>query len=49
MVGDMRDAWPNARVRKNASLIRTFHGFKGKYYILQLVMLLLTEVSEHDL
>lgn len=29
MVGDMRDAWPNARVRKNASLICTFHGFKG--------------------
>lgn len=29
MVGDMRDAWPSARVRKNASLIRTFHGFKG--------------------
>lgn len=29
VVGDMRDAWPNARVRKNASLIRTFHGFKG--------------------
>lgn len=25
----MRDTWPNARVRKNASLIRTFHGFKG--------------------
>ncbi|KAF9611142.1 hypothetical protein IFM89_027197 [Coptis chinensis] len=25
----MRDAWPNARVRKNVSLIRTFHGFKG--------------------
>ncbi|KAL7193448.1 hypothetical protein ACSBR2_025124 [Camellia fascicularis] len=29
VVGDMRDAWPNARVRKNMSLIRTFHGFKG--------------------
>ncbi|CAA7408088.1 unnamed protein product [Spirodela intermedia] len=29
VVGDMRDAWPNARVRKNVSLIRTFHGFKG--------------------
>ncbi|CAL2275489.1 unnamed protein product [Prunus armeniaca] len=28
-VGDMRDTWPNARVRKNVSLIRTFHGFKG--------------------
>ncbi|OAY82601.1 hypothetical protein ACMD2_14580 [Ananas comosus] len=25
----MRDAWPNARVRKNVSLIRTYHGFKG--------------------
>ncbi|XP_068648435.1 uncharacterized protein [Aristolochia californica] len=29
MVGDMRDAWPNARLRKNVSLIRTYHGFKG--------------------
>lgn len=29
MVGDMRDAWPNSRVRKNVSLIRTYHGFKG--------------------
>ena len=29
VVGDMRDAWPNARLRKNVSLIRTFHGFKG--------------------
>ncbi|KAJ0984289.1 hypothetical protein J5N97_002645 [Dioscorea zingiberensis] len=29
VVGDMRDAWPNARVRKNMSLIRTYHGFKG--------------------
>ncbi|KAM0933848.1 putative endonuclease/exonuclease/phosphatase [Dioscorea sansibarensis] len=29
VVGDMRDAWPNARVRKNLSLIRTYHGFKG--------------------
>ncbi|XP_065632721.1 uncharacterized protein LOC112024221 [Quercus suber] len=29
VVGDMRDVWPNARVRKNASLIRTYHGFKG--------------------
>lgn len=29
VVGDMRDVWPNARVRKNVSLIRTFHGFKG--------------------
>ncbi|KAL2929958.1 Phosphoenolpyruvate carboxylase [Bienertia sinuspersici] len=29
VVGDMRDAWPNARVRKNGSLIRTYHGFKG--------------------
>nr|DAD45266.1 TPA_asm: hypothetical protein HUJ06_003496 [Nelumbo nucifera] len=29
VVGDMRDAWPNARVRKNFSLIRTYHGFKG--------------------
>ncbi|PIA52958.1 hypothetical protein AQUCO_01000664v1 [Aquilegia coerulea] len=28
-VGDMRDAWLNARVRKNVSLIRTYHGFKG--------------------
>lgn len=31
VVGDMRDAWPNARVRKNVSLIRTYHGFKGIY------------------
>lgn len=29
VVGDMRDAWPNSRVRKNLSLIRTYHGFKG--------------------
>ncbi|KAG8084968.1 hypothetical protein GUJ93_ZPchr0010g7520 [Zizania palustris] len=29
VVGDMRDAWPNARVRKNVSLIHTYHGFKG--------------------
>ncbi|PKA52903.1 hypothetical protein AXF42_Ash001884 [Apostasia shenzhenica] len=29
VVGDMRDAWPVARVRKNVSLIRTYHGFKG--------------------
>ncbi|GLT43693.1 hypothetical protein SLA2020_176270 [Shorea laevis] len=29
VVGDMRDAWPSARLRKNASLIRTYHGFKG--------------------
>ncbi|GLT25372.1 hypothetical protein SLA2020_005040 [Shorea laevis] len=29
VVGDMRDAWPCARQRKNPSLIRTFHGFKG--------------------
>ncbi|KAK9213590.1 hypothetical protein WN943_002978 [Citrus x changshan-huyou] len=29
VVGDMRDAWPNARMRKNVSLIRTYHGFKG--------------------
>ncbi|KAL6984895.1 hypothetical protein U1Q18_018275 [Sarracenia purpurea var. burkii] len=29
VVGDMRDTWPNARVRKNMSLIRTYHGFKG--------------------
>ncbi|KAJ4832613.1 hypothetical protein Tsubulata_027167 [Turnera subulata] len=28
-VGDMRDTWANARVRKNVSLIRTYHGFKG--------------------
>ncbi|KAL6624749.1 hypothetical protein ACP70R_032070 [Stipagrostis hirtigluma subsp. patula] len=28
VVGDMRDAWPNARVRKNVSLIHTYHGFK---------------------
>ncbi|KAK1323688.1 hypothetical protein QJS10_CPA02g01305 [Acorus calamus] len=25
----MRDAWPNSRVRKNVSLVRTYHGFKG--------------------
>ncbi|CAN6342522.1 unnamed protein product [Urochloa humidicola] len=30
VVGDMRDAWPNARVRKNVSLIHTYHGFKGE-------------------
>ncbi|GMH30656.1 hypothetical protein Nepgr_032499 [Nepenthes gracilis] len=29
IVGDMRDAWPNAQTRKNVSLIRTYHGFKG--------------------
>ncbi|RAL37723.1 hypothetical protein DM860_000417 [Cuscuta australis] len=29
VLGDMRDAWPNARTRKNTSLIRTYHGFKG--------------------
>lgn len=29
VVGDMRDVWPNARLRKNVSLIRTYHGFKG--------------------
>ncbi|KAJ6828904.1 uncharacterized protein M6B38_358860 [Iris pallida] len=29
IVGDMRDVWPSARVRKNVSLIRTYHGFKG--------------------
>ncbi|GAB2244272.1 hypothetical protein Droror1_Dr00024400 [Drosera rotundifolia] len=29
IIGDMRDAWPNARTRKNMSLIRTYHGFKG--------------------
>ncbi|KAL3535104.1 hypothetical protein ACH5RR_003565 [Cinchona calisaya] len=29
VVGDLRDTWPNARVRKNGSLIRTYHGFKG--------------------
>ncbi|KQK21506.1 hypothetical protein BRADI_1g61210v3 [Brachypodium distachyon] len=29
VVGDMRDAWPNARVRKNVSLIHTYHGYKG--------------------
>lgn len=27
--GDMRDAWLCARVRKNVSLIRTYHEFKG--------------------
>lgn len=32
VVGDMRDVWPNARVRKNASLIRTYHGFKGNKF-----------------
>ncbi|KAK7347601.1 hypothetical protein VNO80_22137 [Phaseolus coccineus] len=29
VVGDMRDAWPSARRRKNVDLIRTYHGFKG--------------------
>ncbi|XP_023515384.1 uncharacterized protein LOC111779555 isoform X1 [Cucurbita pepo subsp. pepo] len=28
-VGDMRDTWAIARARKNVSLIRTYHGFKG--------------------
>ncbi|KAJ7979607.1 DNAse I-like superfamily protein [Quillaja saponaria] len=28
VVGDMRDARPNARVRKHAFLIRTYHGFE---------------------
>ncbi|CAN0838373.1 hypothetical protein LINGRAHAP2_LOCUS2123 [Linum grandiflorum] len=28
-MGDMKDTWPNARIRKNVSLIRTYHGFKG--------------------
>ncbi|CAI0394549.1 unnamed protein product [Linum tenue] len=28
-MGDMKDVWPNARVRKNVSLIHTYHGFKG--------------------
>ena len=36
VVGDMRDAWPSARVRKNVSLIRTFHGFKGTVLFLSL-------------
>ncbi|GAB2289103.1 hypothetical protein Dimus_023405 [Dionaea muscipula] len=30
VVGDMRDAWPDASTRKNTSLIRTYHGFKGE-------------------
>eukprot|EP01018_Ginkgo_biloba_P014138 Gb_36899 [translate_table: standard] len=29
IVGDMRDAWASAHVRKNVSLIHTYHGFKG--------------------
>nr|KAJ0196289.1 hypothetical protein LSAT_V11C700368600 [Lactuca sativa] len=29
VVGDMRDAWHNARLRKNVSLAHTFHGFNG--------------------
>ena len=41
VVGDMRDAWPNARVRKNISLIRTYHGFKGT------TVLLLTLLTYH--
>ena len=32
VVGDMRDAWPSARVRKNVSLIHTYHGFKGTFF-----------------
>lgn len=32
VVGDMRDAWPSSRVRKNVSLIRTYHGFKGTIF-----------------
>jgi hypothetical protein len=39
----MRDAWPNARVRKNVSLIHTYHGFKGAldtFYILRFQVLL---------
>jgi len=31
VVGDMRDAWPSARRRKNVDLIRTYHGFKGTF------------------
>ncbi|KZV40658.1 hypothetical protein F511_35149 [Dorcoceras hygrometricum] len=41
VVGDMRDAWPNARTRKNVSLIRTYHGFKGdKQGVLELLKLI---------
>ncbi|KAJ6673395.1 DNASE I-LIKE SUPERFAMILY PROTEIN [Salix viminalis] len=29
VVGDMMDTWPNAQVRKNVSLIHTYHDFKG--------------------
>ena len=32
VVGDMRDAWPSARVRKYVSLIHTYHGFKGTFF-----------------
>ncbi|KAL4181862.1 hypothetical protein AMTRI_Chr12g273150 [Amborella trichopoda] len=42
VVGDMRDAWPSARTRKNVSLIRTYHGFKGdKQGALELIKLIL--------
>lgn len=44
----MRDAWPNARVRKNVSLIRTYHGFKG-FVILQNSITILTYRYVKDL
>lgn len=41
VMGDMRDAWPSARVRKNLRLIHTYHGFKGnKQGALELVKLI---------
>ncbi|CAN1328428.1 hypothetical protein LINPERPRIM_LOCUS34424 [Linum perenne] len=36
-MGDMKDTWPNARVRKNVSLIRTYHGFKGPTPLLLII------------
>lgn len=30
----MRDTWAIARARKNVSLIRTYHGFKGTQFLL---------------
>ncbi|GAB2216346.1 hypothetical protein Droror1_Dr00024118 [Drosera rotundifolia] len=37
IIGGMRDAWPNARTRKNMSLICTYHGFKGAVEFLKLM------------
>lgn len=42
----MRDAWPSARVRKNVSLIRTYHGFKGTYCFIAFTLTIL--FHDHD-